>query len=48
MGTARDRLGGAGNDNTTALAFGGNSGSVTTATEEYNQFGPSTATITTT
>ena len=35
MGTARDKLGGAGASNTSALAFGGHAGSTTNATEEF-------------
>ena len=45
MSTARRYLGGAGTQ-AAALGFGGTPSG--TATEEYNEFGPSTATITTT
>ena len=37
LATARSILGGAGADNTAALAFGGTTGSLTSATEEYNK-----------
>ena len=45
MNTARSRLAGAGLQ-PAALAFGGNNGTAVTAvTEEYNEAGPATATL---
>jgi hypothetical protein len=45
MNTARLTLGGAGTQ-TAALGFGGNTGSVTAATEEWTGAAPTTVTIT--